>query len=177
MIRMMKSDGYRAEYAAALTAAVSILGPIIPPSITMIIYALAYPEINLVGLMIAGVVPGIVIALAMAAINHVVSTRRDYRGVAETLVLRDYLRNTWRALPALVLPVLILGGIASGAFTPTEASVVAVFYALLVGRVVYGTLKWAMLPAILARSAMMSAAVLLIVAMSAVFAWVLTVSR
>ena len=73
MIRMMKSDGYRAEYAAALTAAVSILGPIIPPSISMIVYALAYPDVNLVGLMIAGVLPGIVIALAMAAINHVVS--------------------------------------------------------------------------------------------------------
>ena len=68
--------------------------------------------------------------------------RRNYRGVDETLTLRDYLRNTWRALPALVLPVLILGGIASGAFTPTEASVVAVFYALFAGRVIYRTLTW-----------------------------------
>jgi len=177
MIRMMKRDGYHAEYAAALTAAVSILGPIIPPSISMIIYALAYPEINLVGLLIAGVVPGIVIAIAMAVINHTTSMKRNYRGVAEHLALRDYLRNTWRALPALVLPVLILGGIASGAFTPTEASVVAVFYALFAGRVVYRTLTWSMLPAILARSALMSAAVLIIVAMSAAFAWVLTVSR
>jgi len=177
MIRMMKRDGYNAEYAAALTAAVSILGPIIPPSISMIIYALAYPEINLVGLLIAGVVPGIVIAIAMAVINHSVSMKRNYRGVVEHLVLRDYLRNTWRALPALVLPVLILGGIASGAFTPTEASVVAVFYALFAGRVVYRTLTWSMLPAILARSALMSAAVLIIVSMSAAFAWVLTVSR
>jgi tripartite ATP-independent transporter DctM subunit len=177
MIRMMKKDGYHAEYAAALTAAVSILGPIIPPSISMVIYALAYPDINLVGLLIAGVVPGIVIAIAMAAINHWRSTARDYRGVAEHLSLADYLRNTWRAIPALILPALILGGIASGAFTPTEASVVAVFYALFAGRVIYRTLTWSMLPAILARSAMMSAAVLIIVAMSAVFAWVLTVSR
>jgi tripartite ATP-independent transporter DctM subunit len=177
MIRMMKKGGYHAEYAAALTAAVSILGPIIPPSISMIIYAIAYPEINLVGLLIAGVVPGILIAIAMAIINHLVSTRRNYRGVVEALTLSDYLRNTWRALPALVLPVLILGGIASGAFTPTEASVVAVFYALFAGRVIYRTLTWSMLPVILARSAFISAAVLLIVAMSAVFAWVLTVSR
>jgi C4-dicarboxylate transporter DctM subunit len=177
MIRMMKKDGYHAEYAAALTAAVSILGPIIPPSISMIIYALAYPEINLVGLLIAGVVPGIVIAIAMAVINHYKSTRRNYRGVSEELALADYLRNTWRALPALALPVLILGGIASGAFTPTEASVVAVFYALFAGRVIYRTLDWSMLPGILARSALMTAAVLIIVAMSAAFAWVLTVSR
>jgi tripartite ATP-independent transporter DctM subunit len=177
MIRMMRNDGYHPEYAAALTAAVSILGPIIPPSISMIIYALAYPEINLVGLMIAGVLPGIVIAIAMAVINHVISVRRNYRGLVQHLALRDYLHNTWRALPALVLPVLILGGIASGAFTPTEASVVAVFYALAAGRWIYGSLQWRMLPSILSRSALMTASVLIIVAMSAVFAWVLTVSR
>src|SRR5205814_127930 len=177
MIRMMKKDGYLAEYAAALTAAVSILGPIIPPSISMIIYAIAYPDINLVGLLIAGIVPGIVIAIAMAAINHSISVRRNYRGLNERLSASDYLHNTWRALPALVLPVLILGGIASGAFTPTEASVVAVFYALFAGRVIYRTLEWAMLPGILARSALMTASVLIIVAMSAAFAWVLTISR
>src|SRR6266704_4921058 len=79
MIRMMKQDGYKPEYAAALTAATSILGPIIPPSISMIIYALAYPDVNLVGLLIAGVLPGIVIALAMAIINHVISVRRKDR--------------------------------------------------------------------------------------------------
>jgi tripartite ATP-independent transporter DctM subunit len=177
MIRMMKDDGYRAEYAAALTAATSILGPIIPPSISMIIYALAYPDVNLVGLLIAGVLPGILIAIAMAAINHVVSVRRNYRGSLRTYAWRDYARNTWRALPALALPALILGGIASGAFTPTEASVIAVFYALFAGMTIYRTLKWAMLPGILARSALMTASVLVIVAMSAAFAWVLTISR
>src|SRR5690349_20921596 len=124
MIRMMKDDGYRPEYAAALTAATSILGPIIPPSISMIIYALAYPDVNLVGLLIAGVLPGIVIAIAMAIINHFISVRRNYRGSTRRYAWRDYLRNTWRALPALALPALILGGIASGAFTPTEASVI-----------------------------------------------------
>jgi C4-dicarboxylate transporter, DctM subunit len=177
MIRMMRDDGYDPGYAAALTSATSILGPIIPPSISVIIYALAYPDVNLVGLLIAGVVPGILIATAMAAINHVISVRRNYRGAAERLAWREYARNTWRALPALVLPVLILGGIASGAFTPTEASVVAVFYALFAGRVIYRTLQWRMVPAILARSALMTASVLLIVGMSAAFAWVLTVSR
>jgi tripartite ATP-independent transporter DctM subunit len=128
-------------------------------------------------LLIAGVVPGILIALAMAAINHVISVRRNYRGSVQRLGWRDYLRNTWRALPALVLPALILGGIASGAFTPTEASVVAVFYALFAGRVIYRTLHFRMLPGILARSALTTASVLIIVGMSAAFAWVLTVSR
>ena len=177
MIRMMKDDGYRPEYAAALTAATSILGPIIPPSISMIIYALAYPDVNLVGLLIAGVLPGIVIAAAMALINHVISVRRNYRGSLRHYGLRDYARNTWLALPALALPALILGGIASGAFTPTEASVIAVFYALFAGFAIYRTLKWPMLSGILARSALMTASVLIIVAMSAAFAWVLTISR
>ena len=177
MIRMMRKDGYHPEYAAALTAAVSILGPIIPPSISMIIYALVYPEINLVGLMVAGVMPGIVIALAMAVINHVISVRRNYRGLAEHLSWADYWRNTWRALPALALPAIILGGIAFGVFTPTEASVIAVFYALFAGSLIYRTLTWSMLPGILARSALVTASVLIIVAMSGAFAWVLTVSR
>ena len=177
MIRMMRKDGYHPEYAAALTAAVSILGPIIPPSISMIIYALVYPEINLVGLMVAGVMPGIVIALAMAVINHVISVRRNYRGLVEHLTMADYWRNTWRALPALLLPAIILGGIAFGVFTPTEASVIAVFYALFAGSLIYRTLTWAMLPGILARSALVTASVLIIVAMSGAFAWVLTVSR
>ena len=177
MIRMMREDGYDPGYAAALTAATSILGPIVPPSISVIVYALAYPDVNLVGLLIAGVVPGIVIAAAMAAVNHATSVRRNYRGQAQSRALADYLRNTWRAVPALILPVLILGGIASGAFTPTEASVVAVFYALFAGRVIYRTLEWKTLPGILARSALMTASVLIIVGMSAAFAWVLTVSR
>ena len=143
----------------------------------MIIYALAYPDINLVGLMIAGVLPGIVIADRDGG-----DQPRDFDAAelprrGGDAHLADYLRNTWRALPALVLPVLILGGIASGAFTPTEASVVAVFYALAAGRWIYRSLEWRMLPSILSRSALMTASVLIIVAMSAAFAWVLTVSR
>jgi tripartite ATP-independent transporter DctM subunit len=110
-------------------------------------------------------------------INHMTSVRRNYRGKVQALGWNDYVRNTWRALPALVLPALILGGIMSGAFTPTEASVVAVFYALFAGRVLYRTLEWRMLPALLARSALMTASVLIIVGMSAAFAWVITVSR
>jgi tripartite ATP-independent transporter DctM subunit len=177
MIRMMRDDGYDPGYAAALTAATSILGPIIPPSISVIIYALAYPDVNLVGLLLAGVVPGILIAAAMAFINHVVSVRRNYRGLPTRYTWREMAANTWRAIPALVMPVLILVGIASGAFTPTEASVVAVFYGLFAGLVIYRSLRWRMVPGILARSALMTASVLIIVAMSAAFAWVLTVSR
>ena len=88
---------------------------------------------------------------------------------------REVLITTWKAIPALLLPVIILGGMRAGWFTPTEASVVAVFYALLCGKYVYRTLTWGAVPDILARSALLSASVLIIIGMSASFAWILTI--
>ncbi len=87
----------------------------------------------------------------------------------------EILRTTWMAIPALLLPVVILGGMRAGWFTPTEASVVAVFYALICGKFIYRTLEWKALPDILARSALLSASVLIIIGLSASFAWVLTI--
>lgn len=175
LIRMMKKAGYSDAYAAALTASTAIVGPIIPPSIIMIIYALTDNSVTVTGLFLAGIVPGILISLSLAVVNHIVSARRDYRSAPEESVPLG--RLFVRALPALMLPFIILGGIHLGIFTPTEASAAAVLYALLVGRFVYGTLKWDMLPAILFRTALMTSSVLFIVATSAVFAWVLTVGQ
>ena len=129
----------------------------------------------MLSLFLAGVVPGILIALGMAAVNWWVCSKRGYRSGDPRPSLREMLINTWKAIPALLLLVLVLGGIRLGIFTPTEASVVAVFYALACGKWVYGTLKWSALPGILARSALLTASVLLIVAASAAFAWVLTI--
>ena len=117
------------------------------------------------------------IAAALALVNHVVSVRRGYRSPPESLDPTPLLRLFVRAVPALMLPVIILGGIHFGIFTPTEASAAAVAYALVVGRFVYGTLRLSMLPAILYRTALMTASILFIVATSAVFAWVLTVGQ
>lgn len=177
MIRMMKKAGYADSYAAALTACTAIVGPIIPPSIIMIVYALTDNSVTVTGLFLAGVVPGLLIALALAVVNHLVSVRRGYRSPPEMLDASPLLPLFVRALPALMLPVIILGGIHFGVFTPTEASAAAVLYAVLVGRFVYRTLHWKMLPAILYRTALMSASILFIVATSAVFAWVLTVGQ
>jgi tripartite ATP-independent transporter DctM subunit len=177
LIKMMRQAGYKDAYAAALTASTAIVGPIIPPSIIMIIYALTDNSVTVTGLFLAGVVPGLLIALALAFVNHVVSVRRDYRTASELLDPAPLLLLFWRALPALMLPFIILGGIHFGVFTPTEASAAAVLYALLVGRFVYGTLRLHMLPAILFRTALMTASILFIVATSAVFAWVLTVGQ
>lgn len=177
MIRMMKKAGYADSYAAALTACTAIVGPIIPPSIIMIVYALTDNSVTVTGLFLAGVVPGLLIALALACVNHLVSARRGYRTPPHMLDQTAILSLFVRALPALMLPVIILGGIHFGVFTPTEASAAAVLYAVLVGRFVYRTLQWNMLPAILYRTALMSASILFIVATSAVFAWVLTVGQ
>jgi C4-dicarboxylate transporter DctM subunit len=171
----MDKAGYDRAYAAALTAATAIVGPIIPPSIIMIIYALQDDNVSVGSLFVAGFVPGVLIAAAMCAVNWHVSKKRNYRGDDAVPTRAEALRTTWKALPALLLPVVILGGMRAGWFTPTEASVVAVFYALVCGKFVYRTLEWKALPDILSRSALLSASVLIIIGLSAAFAWVLTI--
>ena len=175
LIKMMGKAGYDRSYAAALTASTAIVGPIIPPSIIMIIYALQDESVSVGTLFAAGILPGILIAVAMCAVNFHVSKKRNYRGDGRLPPLREILVTSWKALPAILLPVVILGGMRAGWFTPTEASVVAVFYALLCGKFVYRTLEWKALPNILERSALLSASVLIIIGLSASFAWVLTI--
>lgn len=175
MVRMMDKAGYDRAYAAALTASTAIVGPIIPPSIIMIIYALQDEHVSVGALFIAGFIPGLLIAAAMSWVNWWVCRRRDFRSDAPRPTGREMLMNTIKAVPALFLVVIILVGIRFGVFTPTEASVVAVFYALVCGKWVYGTLKWSALPGIAARSAMLTASVLFVVAASSSFAWVLTI--
>ncbi|MET3375344.1 tripartite ATP-independent transporter DctM subunit [Variovorax boronicumulans] len=175
LIKMMDKAGYDRSYAAALTASTAIVGPIIPPSIIMIIYALQDETVSVGQLFVAGIVPGILIAVAMCVVNFYVSKKRNYKGDGQTPPLREILITTWKAIPAILLPVVILGGMRAGWFTPTEASVVAVFYALVCGKFIYRTLEWKMLPDILSRSALLSASVLIIIGLSASFAWVLTI--
>jgi tripartite ATP-independent transporter DctM subunit len=175
LIRMMDKAGYSRAYAAALTASTAIVGPIIPPSIIMIIYALADDNVSVGALFVAGLLPGLVIAIAMCVVNWYVSKQRNYKGDDASPTRQQILETTWKALPAILLPVIILGGMRAGWFTPTEASVVAVFYALICGKYVYRTLEWKAVPDILSRSALLTASVLLIIGMSASFAWILTI--
>ena len=175
LIRMMDKAGYDRAYAAALTASTAIVGPIIPPSIIMIIYALADDRVSVGALFVAGVIPGILIAMAMCVVNWYISRQRNYRGDGELPPWSAILKTSWNAMPAILLPVLILGGMRAGWYTPTEASVVAVFYAIVCGKYIYKTLTWSMVPDILWRSALLTASVLIIIGMSASFAWVLTI--
>jgi len=175
LIRMMDKAGYGRPYAAALTASTAIVGPIIPPSIIMIIYALADDNVSVGALFMAGLIPGVLIAGAMCVVNYYISKQRNYKGDGQLPTGAEILSTTWKALPAILLPVLILGGMRAGWFTPTEASVVAVFYAILCGKFVYRTLEWKAIPDILSRSALLTASVLLIIGTSASFAWILTI--
>lgn len=175
MIRMMEKGGYPRDYAGALTASSAVVGPIIPPSIIMILYAMQVDEVSVVALFMAGLIPGLCIMAGMLVTNWAVCRRRGYRGTEPRPSAREMVRTTIHALPALLLIVLIIGGIRGGIFTPTEASVIAVVYALLCSALVYRSLRLSDLPAIMLRAAMTSVAVLLILAAARAFAWVLII--
>ncbi|MDK3074667.1 TRAP transporter large permease [Sedimentitalea sp. JM2-8] len=175
MIRMMEKGGYDRAYAGALTIASAVVGPIIPPSITMIIYAMQDQEVSVGSLFMAGILPGIVITLAVLLANARMSHRRGYASDAPRPPLAEITRVAVYALPALLLILLIVGGIRFGIFTPTEASVIAVFYALIVGMFVYRSLRLRDLPEIILRAALTSAAVLLILGAARAFAWILII--
>lgn len=111
----------------------------------------------------------------MAAVNWYISKERNYKGIPGNETFAEKMLVAWKAIPALLLPVIILGGMRAGWFTPTEASVVAVFYALVCGKWIYRTLEWKAVPDILSRSALMTASVLIIIGTSNAFAWILTI--
>ncbi|MBX3637275.1 MAG: TRAP transporter large permease [Rubrivivax sp.] len=173
-MRMMAKSGYDRDYSAALSAATAVIGPIIPPSIIMVIYALTDPRVTVAGLFLAGVVPGLLLGGALMAMNHWISVRRGYGSAQAPMSWRDRLHALWNALPVLMMPAIIIAGILSGLFTPTEASAVAVFYALFVGLFVTRTLNARLIAKVLLQSGLVSSAALLIVAMASLFAWLLT---
>lgn len=175
MVRMMEKGGYDKPYAGALTASAAVIGPIIPPSIIMILYAMQVEEVSVGALFMAGILPGLLIMLMLCAANWYICRKRGYRSTEPRPGAREMLRTTLYALPALFLIVIIIGGIRTGIFTPTEASVVAVFYALLCGMFVYRSLKLRHLPDIIYRAALVSIAVLIILAAARAFAWVLII--
>jgi C4-dicarboxylate transporter DctM subunit len=125
---------YDDGYSAAVVASASNLGAIIPPSNAMIVYALmAGSSVSVGGLFMAGVVPGILLTVSFMALASVLSYRKGYKLTGEQFDLRNALRETWRALPVLLMPIVVVGGIVGGVFTATEGAGIAVAYAILVG--------------------------------------------
>lgn len=175
MIRMMEKGGYDKSYAGALTISSAIVGPIIPPSIVMIIYAMQDDNVSVGSLFMAGILPGLLLSAGTLAANWYVSRKRGYRSDEARPGRAEMVRTSIFAAPAIFLIVLIIGGIRSGIFTPTEASVIAVFYALFCGLFVYRSLTLRTLPEIILRAALVSTAVLLILGAARAFAWVLVI--
>ncbi|MCW5634340.1 MAG: TRAP transporter large permease [Rubrivivax sp.] len=176
-MRMMQKSGYDTYYSAALSAATATIGPIIPPSIIMVIYALTDSRVTVAGLFLAGVVPGLLLGLALMAMNHWVSVRRGYGAAHAALPWSERARALWKALPVLLMPAIIIAGILTGLFTPTEASAVAVFYALVIGLFVTRTLNARVITRVLLQSGLVTSAALLIVSMASLFAWLLTLAQ
>ncbi len=175
-IRMMREQGYRDEFAAGITMAAATIGPIFPPSIPLIIFAAA-AEVSAVKLLIAGAIPALIIA-ALLMLQIAVMARMQN-------LPRDQIRFSWPilgrtllvSLPALLAPVILIGGLISGLFGPTEVAGICVLYAFLLGTLVYRELTWRGLIDAARETVQSTASVLFIVASAALFAWVLTIDR
>lgn len=173
MQAMMTKDGkYTPGFAAALSAVSSVIGPILPPSIPMVLYALVSGT-SIGYLFIAGVLPGLLLGAVQMALIYVLAKRRNFP-VEEPVPLRDMPRITREAFPALMLPVILLGCLYSGITTPTEAAGLAAAYALLISTVLYRSLSWSDIYQALSSSARMSVSIGVLIAGAMVFNYVIT---
>lgn len=169
---MTKGGAYPASYAAALTAVTAVIGPIIPPSIPMVLYALV-ADASIGYLFLGGVIPGLLMAIAQMGINTWMAHRHDFP-VAERVPLREFPRLTLEALPALLMPVILLGGIYGGVMTPTEAAAVAAAYAWLIAALFYRSLTLAQTWQAVRESARATAAIGMLIAGALALNYVIT---
>lgn len=176
LIPAMEKQGYTRRFAAAITAASSVIGPIIPPSGIMIIYAYVMGE-SVAALFLAGIVPGVLVGVGLMMMVGFMANRYQFPVATERATWSEKRVAFSRAFFPLMTPVIILGGILAGVFTPTEAAAVAVFYALIIGLYVLNTLKWKDLPAILSKAALTSSVVLLLVGAAMAFKTVVSLSH
>lgn len=175
LIPAMKRDGYSPAYAAALTAAGSLLGPLVPPSLALILYGVL-TSTSIGDLFLAGVAPALILCALLMAYAYW-RARQEGHPLTEAGLPGERLQTTIAALPALLLPVIIVGGIRSGVFTPTEAAAVAALYALLVGVLIYRSLSLRAIGRCFYETATMSAGVMLIVAMASITAFVMSMEN
>ncbi len=162
LIPAMEKDGYGKPFAAAITAASSVIGPIIPPSLVMLIYAHVM-GVSVAALFLAGIIPGIMMGVGLMVTTAIISKKRNYpkRGTRPTV--RKVTMSLFKSMPALGCPIIILGGIIFGICTPTEAAALAVLYSFLLGFFFYKTLKFSDLPAIFLSSMVHTSVVFLII--------------
>lgn len=175
MIPAMRRDGYRGEYAAALTAAGSILGPMVPPSLALILYGVLTGT-SISSLFLAGIFPAFALC-GLLVLYAMWRARVEDHPMPEPVARSERLGLTVGALPALFLPVIIVGGIKSGIFTPTEAAAIAALYALLIGVFLYRTLSLRKIVEVFYDTATMTAGVMLIVAVASMTSFILGIEN
>ena len=173
MMPQMKKAGYDKEFTSALTASASTTGLLIPPSNILIIYAVASGSISISALFLAGYIPGALVALALMLVCYGYAKRRGFKG-EDRLPLAVVLKQVWSAIPSLALIVIVMGGIISGLFTPTEAGAIAVIYAAILAIFVYREVKIKDLGEILSKTCETVAIVMFLIATSSALSWVLS---
>ncbi|UCF84973.1 MAG: TRAP transporter large permease, partial [Desulfobacteraceae bacterium] len=178
LVPSMIKQGYTRNFSAVVTAASSIMGPIIPPSVAMLIYAYVYGGgISVAKLFLLGAVPGCIIGFGMMGLVYGMSFRHDFPVSSMGFSLKTLARRTVAALPGLMVPVIILGGIIGGFFTPTEAGAVAVTYAILIGLFLTRRLDLRSIADCFLSSCRTSAVVFLLLATAKVISWILTTNQ
>ena len=175
LIPSMTEKGYKKPYSAALLAAAGSIGPIIPPSIPMVVYG-SIAGVSVGKMFMGGYIPGVMIAVALMCVCYIIGVKEGHpKEVKATM------RQRWTAFKdailALITPIIIMGGILGGVVTPTEAGVLGAIYAFVVGVFIYHELGWSKLPKILANTAVTSGIVVLVMATASVFGWVLAYER
>jgi tripartite ATP-independent transporter DctM subunit len=175
LIPAMKKSGYKKEFVVGLQSSAAILGPIIPPSVLMIIYG-SMTDLSIARLFLAGIIPGLLIGGALILASYVFAVRHGYPAEA-----RAGLRELWESLKnsilALILPAIIIFGILFGIFTPTEAGAVAVAYSLVLTLFVYKTIRLRDLKDLLVNATLKTAVCMIVVAMASAFAWIIARER
>lgn len=174
LIPMMRENGYNVPRSAGLIASGSIIAPVLPPSIALIVFGVV-ANVSISRLFLAAIVPGLLMGLVLVLAWHFVS-RADQTRTLPSQPLAARLRAAREALWALVMPIGIIGGIRFGVFTPTEAAVAACVYAFLIGMFVHRELRWGAMLQVLTRAARTTAVVVFLIAAALVSAWMITVS-
>ncbi|QOZ54821.1 TRAP transporter large permease [Bradyrhizobium sp. CCBAU 53338] len=172
---MTKENRYPVAYAAAITASAAIIGPIIPPSIPMVVYALV-SDTSIGYLFLGGFVPGVMLGIAFMVMNSIIARRRKYP-VEPAIPLKEVPRITLRAFPALMLPVILLFGIYGGVMTPTEGAAAAAFYALFASTVLYRAVSWRQLYETILTSSKATASIGMLIAGAMIFNYVVTIEN
>jgi tripartite ATP-independent transporter DctM subunit len=176
IIPAMKKNGYDSKFSAVITASSSVVGPIIPPSVGMIIYAYAAPgDVSIGGLFMCGAIPGILLGLAMMVLTHFYAIRRNYPVNKAGFDLKQVFIQGIRAFWGLLIPVIILLGIMGGVFTPTEAGAIAAFYGLFLGLVIKRRLTWKLIKECLLECSIMSAVIFLVLGCAKVITYTLSI--